>query len=351
MKRYTFYRILSIFLMLAAILPHTGCAPAYDVKNSSSESGSKPLKDAPPLTNPIELMKIYWGSESDEYKELDEKSTNLGKQPDLQQGGVAVKLVPCVDGLKVKIQSLEWNMPLDFFHVTKELTDTTMRPDEVYTFEAEITESIPRIRLVAEYRGLRGTWYFQYNATTGSTSLSLTGTVWKPQEITKDSKIISLCKSAIITSYFYENDYETYSPVEYWQTVECAVSFAGEAWEKDEYGYYIVPKWAVDAYTKALFPHIKGQPPIEGPELVTYDAKSETYIILPCDDCESLVTVELIGCEMNDEVLTASFFVTDIKRNTSWGMAATIEEIYEYEQDNPFEHRIANILTLGGDTP
>jgi len=310
------------------------------------------------LTEPQELLTVFIEPSSEEYENTGEvtESLDTGLEADMT---TPVRFISAVDGVTVRLERGSWNPYHAFYEVTDEIFSVEAKTGEVYSFDGVMSETIPHLQLVAEYRGLQCIWPLQYDMVEGSVVFSLTGKPWEAQPLDETSNIINLCAAYAITYYTgsrvtADDGYfsqETVATEEVWPAVAMAITLNHTAVTQEEYfeDNLYVGEDVLFSYARAMFPDVELPPVPEG----DFEPSSDGYMIMPIlaptfwefvyvykeEEAETPFWQVAIGMQSAEDGWTPITFVVNLEENE------------EYDRDNPFEYHVTGIAILGGDTP
>ena len=334
---------------------------ANPTENPTNTPASDPTNtELPSLTNlikPTDLLTVYTDPSSAEYKRTGNMTVRIETGLDSEYS-TAIRFTAAFDGVSVRLESGTWNPYHSYYEIFDEIFTIETKKGEVYSFEGYMSETIPMLQIVAEYRGLIVIWGLQDDMKDGNTVFTLTGKKWAPSPLYEESGMVSLCAaytvayynaflSASDDNYFMRDKLDT---VNAWDTVELAVTlnFSAAGYGDDEYVY--VRGDVLKAYMKAMFPEAKELQKIPNGYFEVESATTNLYILRPYESTvmKSFVYV----CPVDDD---ESSWMTAIGITEPDGYPLTfvvyLDANEEYEPNNPFEYHITGIAILGGDTP
>ena len=299
--------------------------------------------EEPELTDNNVLLTIYTDTSSNDYQSLGNEYNKLNDNT-----GDLIKFVSNKDGVKVKLEYIDWDMNLKYHRGLEEEFNITTKSEEVYAFNANMQENTPNFRLVVEYENTKNIWYVVYNVKDKSSTIKIKGSSnWVAQDVDDTSNMIPFCISLAISGRLYGNDYLNYTSEEVWETIANILTMT---YIDDQEDNIFIEEVELEKFIKVIFPNINGVPQLPKDKLFVHK-EDEVYSIRK-NNYGDLISYELVGCYKDEEtdkwVVTVSVRNNDEDDEIGYTKVIYLKQNEKHDEMNPFDYHIINLDELWG---
>lgn len=309
-----------------------------------------PAKPANKLSEGELMLTLYADRSSADYKSVKSKPKRIetGINPEADAG--YFKFVSPVDGVKVKLEAIEWSPIVDGFEAVDTLFEVTAEKDKVYEFECYVTETIPDFRLVAECGEFSADYYMVVDGYEVVTKLLMLAQRFSPDEITQDSAFYQLCVARAVSDVFYNDRLIRYEPEVVWNTLAYAVTlneFKMNGTE-DYVNMIGLSDWEADAYFRTLYPSLdesKVKLMEDGRVVAAHFSVGKKYLVEP-HLFDKFCSEEFYGVEKNKDgtysvkILIHDQRAPDVEFDRDRGLAV----IVKVDANSPFGYSITDVV-------